>query len=844
MSTQCYHPQPPLIGLSSCAVCAASVSTSDCGPLAEGLGHGGRAGVVSAQCRGASEDCPAIWRTGSLYRRVDSQDGAVLCVEEEDEGEILSSQNLREDSFDHCRDLCATPRSESYMDCVVDRGVVSCHPLQDARAVEVHSPASSVSNRSERAEDNCQDRVQSQREEQDCGQQDETVETEDGVDDNEAFSELGEPGTTDVVFVKDDVAVWPSRDSSSRIMGRLSLVKQHSVLFIAWLPYSQGALNEDGTFQLHNKKENSHLDREKDRTMYAVHPIPVSDIKAITRQTPTLGYHSMIIVLNSGLTLPPLYFNNGGVRSLISALREHALLFKSASDRNTYLVNDVADPLQRSLNCLDLTDVLLGAPPPGSSSTFHPASLPGNGGTEAEMEQSWKGLSYQLSERFSRITRIAKDTTTSFFGSGEADKQGTLGLLPVAASMPALEQLHSLELPCQNFDLQTHQIDSAEGPGDECSNQQQTVMAQAVQSTEQDEHSMSTEAATAVGVFEVIDMQLKDESSMASQRVWSPPVTLEEWATWFDSDGRLVDMPSFREKVFYGGLEAGLRKEAWKFLLNYYPEESTATDRCELSQKKFEEYRILKQQWTTISPAQEKRFGKWRERKKRIDKDVCRTDRSHPFFKNEKSQSLKVLRNILLTYAMYNFDLGYCQGMSDLASPIVYVMMRDMKSKDKARWAEVEAEAFWCFASLMDWLEGNFHTDQRGMHAQLVSLRKLLQLLDPQLYAFLEKKDCLNFFFCFRWLLIHFKREFPFDEVLRLWEVLWSHHLSHHFHLYMCIAVLMHHRRAIMDSDLEFDGLLKFCVELSGNIDLKATLRLAALLRLYIGPAEKDCLGG
>jgi len=355
---------------------------------------------------------------------------------------------------------------------------------------------------------------------------------------------------------------------------------------------------------------------------------------------------------------------------------------------------------------------------------------------------------------------------------------------------------------------------------------------------------MSTEAATAVGVFEVIDMQLKDESSVASQRVWSPPVILEEWATWFDSDGRLVDMPSFREKVFYGGLEAGLRKEAWKFLLNYYPEESTATDRCELSQKKFEEYRILKQQWTTISPAQEKRFGKWRERRKRIDKDVCRTDRSHPFFKNEKSQSLKVLRNILLTYAMYNFDLGYCQGMSDLASPIVYVMMRDMKSKDKARWAEVEAEAFWCFASLMDWLEGNFHTDQRGMHAQLVSLRKLLQLLDPQLYAFLEKKDCLNFFFCFRWLLIHFKREFPFDEVLRLWEVLWSHHLSHHFHLYMCIAVLMHHRRAIMDSNLEFDGLLKFCVELSGNIDLKATLRLAALLRLYIGPAERDCLGG
>lgn len=92
---------------------------------------------------------------------------------------------------------------------------------------------------------------------------------------------------------------------------------------------------------------------------------------------------------------------------------------------------------------------------------------------------------------------------------------------------------------------------------------------------------------------------------------------------------------------------------------------------------------------------QGKRFGKWRERRKRIDKDVCRTDRSHPFFKCEKAQSLKALRNILLTYTMYNFDLGYCQGMSDLASPVVYVMMRDVKSKDQARWDEVEAEAFW-----------------------------------------------------------------------------------------------------------------------------------------------------
>ncbi len=51
------------------------------------------------------------------------------------------------------------------------------------------------------------------------------------------------------------------------------------------------------------------------------------------------------------------------------------------------------------------------------------------------------------------------------------------------------------------------------------------------------------------------------------------------------------------------------------------------------------------------------------------------------------------------------------------------------------------------------------------MHEQLLALRALLQLLDPQLYAHLEARDCLSLFFCYRWVLIAFKREFVFDEV-------------------------------------------------------------------------------
>ena len=42
--------------------------------------------------------------------------------------------------------------------------------------------------------------------------------------------------------------MYPAR--SQHITGRLSLVKQHGVLFLAWLPYSAGSLGQDGSFQV------------------------------------------------------------------------------------------------------------------------------------------------------------------------------------------------------------------------------------------------------------------------------------------------------------------------------------------------------------------------------------------------------------------------------------------------------------------------------------------------------------------------------------------------------------------------------------------------------------------
>ncbi len=40
-----------------------------------------------------------------------------------------------------------------------------------------------------------------------------------------------------------------------------------------------------------------------------------------------------------------------------------------------------------------------------------------------------------------------------------------------------------------------------------------------------------------------------------------------------------------------------------------------------------------------------------------------------------------------------------------------------------------------------------------------------VQGLEPELYSYLEARECSNLYFCFRWLLILYKREFALPEV-------------------------------------------------------------------------------
>ncbi|KAG7273369.1 hypothetical protein CRUP_022912 [Coryphaenoides rupestris] len=185
---------------------------------------------------------------------------------------------------------------------------------------------------------------------------------------------------------------------------------------------------------------------------------------------------------------------------------------------------------------------------------------------------------------------------------------------------------------------------------------------------------------------------------------FKPPLSDGEFHSYLNSQGQLTRPEELRLRIYHGGVEPSLRKE-----------------RMDYMKRKTREYDELK--------------GEWGAR--------------------VRSQELDFIRGNVLK------DISYCQGMSDIASPILAVM-------------DNEAHAFICFCGIMKRLEGNFRPDGQLMSVKFQHLKLLLQYSDPEFYAYLVSRGADDLFFCYRWLLLELKREFAFDDALRMLEVTWS----------------------------------------------------------------------
>ncbi|XP_051125751.1 rab GTPase-activating protein 22-like isoform X2 [Andrographis paniculata] len=291
-----------------------------------------------------------------------------------------------------------------------------------------------------------------------------------------------------------------------------------------------------------------------------------------------------------------------------------------------------------------------------------------------------------------------------------------------------------------------------------------------------------------------------------------------KWKSSFSPEGYL-DIGKTLSRICRGGIHPSIRGEVWEFLLGCFDPNSTFEERDQIRQHRRVKYRMLKEECRQMfslvgsgrfvtapiitddgQPIQDpivlqqinleenpesrtqengfingshvekhpnghstlsKKEIQWKLTLHQIGLDVVRTDRTLVFY--EKQENLSKLWDILAVYALFDLDVGYCQGMSDLCSPMIIVL-------------EDEADAFWCFVHLMRRLRGNFRGTERsvGVEAQLGKLASVTQVIDPKLHQHLETLGAGNYLFAIRMLMVMFRREFSFADALYLWEMMWA----------------------------------------------------------------------
>ncbi|XP_035229801.1 TBC1 domain family member 25-like [Stegodyphus dumicola] len=240
-----------------------------------------------------------------------------------------------------------------------------------------------------------------------------------------------------------------------------------------------------------------------------------------------------------------------------------------------------------------------------------------------------------------------------------------------------------------------------------------------------------------------------------------PPLDEIGYNSLLDQEGRVVNHRELHMAVYKGGVEPAMRPTVWKHLLNVFPHGMTLEERNSYLNSKSEEYYRLRYRWQHLIQS-----GTvpdvLQDITNLVRKDVRRTDRTEKFYSgSDDNENVRALFNILTTYAVNHPSVSYCQGMSDLLSPILYVMKK-------------ESHAYICFCGLMKRAQTNFKLDGRSMKIKFRHLQKMLKFYDRELYCYMKEQGALDLLFCYRWILLDLKREFPYNEMLSMMEVLWG----------------------------------------------------------------------
>ncbi|CEF71366.1 USP6 N-terminal-like protein [Strongyloides ratti] len=145
---------------------------------------------------------------------------------------------------------------------------------------------------------------------------------------------------------------------------------------------------------------------------------------------------------------------------------------------------------------------------------------------------------------------------------------------------------------------------------------------------------------------------------------------------------------------------------------------------------------------------------------KQIDLDINRTYRDHLAFRKRYDLKQKSLFNLLTACAMFNTEVGYCQGMSQIGA--LFLMYMD------------EEDSFWCMHSLLTNKKWGMHGFFKIGFPSLMRYEKhfnyIVEKYLPKLNKHLQNQDIPSIYLT-KWWFGCFLDRVPFPLALRFWDV-------------------------------------------------------------------------
>ncbi|APA10520.1 hypothetical protein sscle_06g052900 [Sclerotinia sclerotiorum 1980 UF-70] len=297
----------------------------------------------------------------------------------------------------------------------------------------------------------------------------------------------------------------------------------------------------------------------------------------------------------------------------------------------------------------------------------------------------------------------------------------------------------------------------------------------------------------------------------------------------------------------------GLRSVCWKtFLLFQSTEITTWTRGLEDSRSA---YTSLREHFlrfiehpndlgSSLDPLDDDEHSPWNTLRKdeeiraEIFQDIERCMPEEPYFRQADIQ--RFMLDVLFVFCKINQDVGYRQGMHEILAPILWVVERDsidpgdinggdttesetsssdsiMKQCLDRRF--IEHDAFTLLSLVMRSAKSFYElgdpgqktpqngigTPQNGASPIVERSKRIhevyLARLDPQLAKHLTDIEILPQIFLIRWIRLLFGREFPFDDLLAVWDILFAEDPELDLVDLICVAMLLRIRWQLLESN-------------------------------------------